>query len=137
MNKKLVLSIIAATLIISCFITIGYRNFSVSRNDDKQSSLEFLQAGGYEEEFYPYFTVEFSGPDGTVILKYEYEHIDTLEISCTHKDGDFINFAVLGELTVANSKIWGIDWSGMSLPEIYEKLKIEFNITTYKVYKTI
>ncbi len=101
------------------YINTGYRSEA-----QINATVDFLKAGGYEEEYYTMgYYVEFSSDNEKIIVEYMME--DVVKV--------YANQMTYSEQAAKTFKKYGINFGTTPPDIIYEKLN-EYGYNSYKVY---
>ena len=116
------LSIILAIVILMGFLPYFAQNHR--SEEEINHTVEFLKAGGYEEDFYTKgYYVEFASDSEKIIVEYMMEDVVTVHA----------NQMTYSQQAAKTFEKYGINFGTTPPDIIYEKLK-EYGYNSYKVY---
>lgn len=125
-------------VILLAAILIGFLPFLPSKPRSEaeiNATVEFLKAGGYEEEYFYAWTVEARSETDVVLMHYELEDLVKVDISYVTSDGLRASTGhSKGDLH--RKTPYGFRWNSLAADEIVKELMENHGFTEYSVYPT-
>ena len=116
------------SVVLAIIILMGFLPYITSNSRSEaeiNATVDFLKAGGYEEEYYTMgYYVEFSSPDEKIIVEYMLEDVVSVQVG----------HVTYSEQAAKSYKKYGINFGTTPPDIIYKKLSEQYGYNSYKVY---